>query len=147
MAVAGVAAREGRLGAMVGALRDTWHVAWSGGRPIAARAQAMAFVLLLVLAVGSVGAADDGWGDQRPVLDDEHARPCSGAIAPGRREPRRRRRPRRPTVALDAEHVARADEDGQADPDAEPTTDWTRPYRDARADRDRRPRAAGGERQ
>jgi hypothetical protein len=57
MAVAGVAAREGRLGAMVGALRDTWHVAWSGGRPVAARAQAMAFVLLLVLVVGSVGAA------------------------------------------------------------------------------------------
>ncbi len=57
MAVAGVAAREGRVGALVGALRDTWHVAWSGGRPMAARAQAMAFVLLLVVAVGSVGAA------------------------------------------------------------------------------------------
>jgi hypothetical protein len=56
MAVAGLAAREGRFGAMVAALRDTWHVAWSGGRPLAARAQAMAFVLLLVLAVGSVGA-------------------------------------------------------------------------------------------
>jgi hypothetical protein len=56
MAVAGLAAREGRLGAMVAALRDTWHVAWSGGRPLAARAQAMAFVLLLVVAVGSVGA-------------------------------------------------------------------------------------------
>ena len=56
MAVAGVAAREGRLGAMVAALRDTWHVAWSGGRPLAARAQAMAFVVLLVVAVGSVGA-------------------------------------------------------------------------------------------
>lgn len=56
MAVAGVAAREGRLGAMIGALRDTWQIAWSGGRPMAARAQAMAFVLLLVLAVGSVGA-------------------------------------------------------------------------------------------
>lgn len=54
MAVAGLAAREGRLGAMVAALRDTWHVAWSGGRPLAARAQAMAFVLLLIVAVGSV---------------------------------------------------------------------------------------------
>jgi cytoskeletal protein RodZ len=41
---------------MVAALRDTWEVAWSGGRPVAARAQAMAFVLLLVVAVGSVGA-------------------------------------------------------------------------------------------
>ncbi len=56
MAAAGLAAREGRLGAMVAALRDTWHVAWSGGRPPAARAQAMAFVLLLIVAVGSVGA-------------------------------------------------------------------------------------------
>ncbi len=56
MGVAGLAARQGRLGAMVGALRDTWHVAWSGGRPMAVRAQAMAFVLLLIVAVGSVGA-------------------------------------------------------------------------------------------
>lgn len=56
MAVAGLAAREGRFGAMVVALRDTWHVAWSGGRPLAVRAQAMAFVLLLIVAVGSVGA-------------------------------------------------------------------------------------------
>jgi hypothetical protein len=56
MGVAGLAARQGRLGAMVAALRDTWHVAWSGGRPMAVRAQAMAFVLLLIVAVGSVGA-------------------------------------------------------------------------------------------
>ena len=56
MAVAGLAARQGRVWAMLAALRDTWHVAWSGGRPLAIRAQAMAFVLLLVVAVGSVGA-------------------------------------------------------------------------------------------
>lgn len=56
MAVAGLAARQGRLGAMVAALRDTWHVAWTGGRPLAVRAQAMAFVILLVVAVSSVGA-------------------------------------------------------------------------------------------
>jgi hypothetical protein len=56
MAVAGLAARQGRFGAMVAALRDTWHVAWSGGRPLAVRGQAMAFVLLLIVAVGSVGA-------------------------------------------------------------------------------------------
>ena len=54
MSVAGTAAREGRLGAMVAALRDTWHVAWTSGRPMAVRAQAMAFVLLLIVAVGSV---------------------------------------------------------------------------------------------
>lgn len=54
MGVAGLAARQGRLGAMVAALRDTWHVAWTGGRPLAARAQAMAFVLLLIVAVGSL---------------------------------------------------------------------------------------------
>jgi hypothetical protein len=54
MAVAGLAARQRRLGTMLAALRDTWHVAWSGGRPLAVRAQAMAFVLLLIVAVGSV---------------------------------------------------------------------------------------------
>jgi hypothetical protein len=54
MTVAGLAARQGRLGTMLAALRDTWHVAWSGGRPVAVRAQAMAFVLLLIVAVGSV---------------------------------------------------------------------------------------------
>jgi hypothetical protein len=54
-AAAGLAARRGRLGAMLAALRDTWRVAWRGGRPAAVRAQAMAFVVVAVVAAGSLG--------------------------------------------------------------------------------------------
>ena len=49
------AARGGRPAALLLALRDTWHVAWTGGRPFAARVPAIAFVLVLVVAIGSVG--------------------------------------------------------------------------------------------
>ncbi|MHB8398354.1 MAG: hypothetical protein ACYDCI_05395 [Candidatus Limnocylindrales bacterium] len=61
---AGLAARQGRPIAMLLALRDTWRVAWSGGRPLAVRAQAAAFVLVVVLLVGSLGgiAAIGGFG-------------------------------------------------------------------------------------
>lgn len=52
---AGLAMRGGRIGSMVAALGDSWRVAFSGGRPLAVRAQAAAFVLVAVLAVGSVG--------------------------------------------------------------------------------------------
>ncbi len=50
----GLAARQGRARAAFGALFDTWRLAWSGGRPMAARAQALAIVAVLVLAVASV---------------------------------------------------------------------------------------------
>ena len=40
--------------AFVLSIRDAWRVATSGGRPVALRAQAMAFVLLVVLATGSI---------------------------------------------------------------------------------------------
>ena len=40
---------------MVAALADSWRVAFSGGRPFAVRAQALAFVLVAILAVGSLG--------------------------------------------------------------------------------------------
>ena len=50
----GLAARQGRARAAFGALVDTWRLAWSGGRPLAARAQALAIVAVLVLAVASV---------------------------------------------------------------------------------------------
>jgi hypothetical protein len=50
----GLAARHGRARAVLGALVDTWRLAWSGGRPLAARARALAIVVVLVLAVVSV---------------------------------------------------------------------------------------------
>ena len=45
----------GFLVGMVGAVRDAWRIAFSGGRPMAVRAQALALVLLVVVATGSVG--------------------------------------------------------------------------------------------
>ena len=54
---AGIAARRGHFGAMLAALADSWRVATSRDRPFAVRAQALAFVMVAVLAVGSVGGA------------------------------------------------------------------------------------------
>ncbi len=55
--VAGRALRAGSGGAFLAALRDAWRVALSGGRPLAVRAQAIALVLVAVLAIGSVLSA------------------------------------------------------------------------------------------
>lgn len=52
---AGLAVRRGRVGALVGALADTWRVAMTGGRPFAVRAQAAAFVMVAVVAFTSLG--------------------------------------------------------------------------------------------
>lgn len=52
---AGMAVRRGRLGAAAAALADSWRVAFTGGRPLAVRAQAAAFVLVVILALGSIG--------------------------------------------------------------------------------------------
>ena len=53
----GAAVRGGRPAAFLLAVRDAWGVAMSGGRPLGVRAQALAFVLLFVVAVGSVTGA------------------------------------------------------------------------------------------
>lgn len=55
MAVVGDALRRGRLAALFVGLRDAWRVAFSGGRPVAARAQALAIVLVVVIGLGSLG--------------------------------------------------------------------------------------------
>lgn len=54
-AVAGDALRRGRPLALVAALGDAWRVTFSGGRPVAMRAQALAFVLVAAIAIGSIG--------------------------------------------------------------------------------------------
>lgn len=54
---AGLALRRGRIGAMLSALADSWRIMFSGQHPIAVRAQALAFVLIAALAVGSLGGA------------------------------------------------------------------------------------------
>jgi hypothetical protein len=51
------AVRGGRVGAFLVAIRDAWGVATSGGRPMAVRAQALAFVLLVVVAAGALTTA------------------------------------------------------------------------------------------
>ena len=53
----GSAVRGGRLGAVLVAVRDAWGVATTGGRPVAVRAQALAFVLLVVVATGTLTSA------------------------------------------------------------------------------------------
>ncbi len=53
---AAVAARARRFGATFAALRDLWPVAWSGPRPFAVRATAIALVGMLVLGAGSAGS-------------------------------------------------------------------------------------------
>ena len=50
------AVRGGRIGAFLLAVRDSWGVATSGGRPIGVRAQALAFVLLVVVSAGALTA-------------------------------------------------------------------------------------------
>jgi uncharacterized membrane protein YgcG len=52
---AGLALRQGRPGALLAAFADAWRVAFSGGRPLAVRAQAAALVLLAILLAGSLG--------------------------------------------------------------------------------------------
>ena len=46
--------RGGRLGAFLLAIRDSWVLATTGGRPMAVRAQALAFVLLVIIAAGAL---------------------------------------------------------------------------------------------
>ena len=41
---------------LVGLVRDSWRLVWSGNRPVAVRAQALAFVLLAAIALGSLGS-------------------------------------------------------------------------------------------
>lgn len=70
------AGRGGPFGAFLVALGEAWRVASTGGRPTAVRAQALAFVLLVLLAGGAltmatavgVGALLEGNGQASPPL-------------------------------------------------------------------------------
>jgi hypothetical protein len=50
------AVSAGGLVGLVALVRDAWRLTWSGGRPLAVRAQALAFVLLAAVALGSLGS-------------------------------------------------------------------------------------------
>ena len=81
---AGRAARAGRLGPALGAFMDLWRVAWSGGRPLAVRAQALAFVLVVLVAAGSLGglAAVGAWNALSPARSPELSPAVSPAGSP-----------------------------------------------------------------
>jgi len=51
----GPAVRGGRAAAFLVALRGAWAIATGQGRPVAVRAQALGFLLLVVVAAGSLG--------------------------------------------------------------------------------------------
>ena len=46
----------GGVAGLVEAVRNAWRLTWSGGRPLAVRAQALVLVLLAAVALGSLGA-------------------------------------------------------------------------------------------
>ncbi len=87
---AGAAGRGGRPAAFVAAVRDAWAIATGGGRPLAVRAQALGFVLLVVIAAGSLtGVAAVGVGgfladrpSPSPSLPAPTADPSSAAPTP-----------------------------------------------------------------
>lgn len=54
------AARRGALVGMLGAIRDLWRVAVTGGRPLAARVPALALVVVLLVVVVGGGALGAG---------------------------------------------------------------------------------------
>ena len=62
------ATRRRRLAAMLAALRDTWRVTFTGGRPVAIRLSAAMVVVVLLATVGSAGglAAVGAWSVLNP---------------------------------------------------------------------------------
>jgi hypothetical protein len=50
------AVSAGGLVGLMALVRDAWRLTWRGGRPLAVRAQALAFVLLAAVALGSLGS-------------------------------------------------------------------------------------------
>jgi hypothetical protein len=73
------AARRGAFLGVFAAFGDLWRVAWTGGRPLAVRAPAMA--LVVVVLAGTLGAGALGVGALGGLLDrpDETSRPSPAA--------------------------------------------------------------------
>jgi len=79
VSAAATAARKGAVLGVLAALGDLWRVAWSGGRPLAARAPAIALVLLLV--VGTIGAGAVGVGALARLLGQPAESPVPTQVA------------------------------------------------------------------
>ena len=101
-------ARAGALGGVLAAIRDSFRVAFGGGFPMAARAQALALVMVVVLAAGgtgivaarAVGLLDDR-GTPPPSPSPSLPEPTTSPVA----EPLRVDA----TALADAVHLDRAD--------------------------------------
>lgn len=78
MTAAASAARRGALLGVVAALGDLWRVAWTGGRPLAVRAPAIA--LVVVLLAGTVGAGALGVGALSGLLDRPPVSPAPSPV-------------------------------------------------------------------
>ena len=91
----GSALRRGRIGLAAAAIGDAWRVAFGGGRPLAARSQALALVLVVaVLGIGVGGAAVVGASallstdrSPSPSPDPAFAVSLARAIAAGEPQP------------------------------------------------------------
>ncbi len=111
------AVRGGRVGAFLLAVREAWGVASTGGRPIAVRAQALAFVLLVVVAAGAMTTvAATGVGG---LLDGNRGTTPTSAPAPTG-PPTSTRRPE-PTETPEATETAEPTETPEETETAEPT--------------------------
>jgi hypothetical protein len=76
---AATAARRGAVLGVLVALGDVWRVAWSGGRPLAVRAPAIALVVFLV--AGTLGAGVVGVGALGSLLDRPTESPVPTQLA------------------------------------------------------------------
>lgn len=76
------AARRGAIGGVLAAFVDLWRVAWTGGRPLAARAPAMAMVVLIL--AGTIGAGALGVGALARLVQGPAESPApSPVVSPG----------------------------------------------------------------
>ena len=94
----GSVARGTAAGAFLYAVRNAWRVGSTGDRPFAVRAQALAFVLVVLLAAGSLAGAGviavaglfDGNDRTAPTPFSSQSKKRSGGLLFRRVEPRRR---------------------------------------------------------
>jgi hypothetical protein len=79
MRAAGAALRRGALVGVLASVRDAWRVTFSGGFPVAVRAQALALVLVVAGLAGGTGLAAAGAAG---LFEGNHATPGPSLVAP-----------------------------------------------------------------
>jgi hypothetical protein len=85
LVVFGHAARAMRARDVLRALADSWHVAWTGGRPLNVRLQGLVLVVMVAMLVAAIGGsalvAAAGWLSQPSPPSTPHI--TQPAVAPG----------------------------------------------------------------